>query len=100
MGDVDEALVEAAALEWFAGLGYAVAHALTPMPRRPRPNGAATPMRCSSDRLRAAIARINPALPAEAREEAMRVGEAERVVKGTGEGSGRFFDMAPRGPLP
>jgi len=72
MSAVDEATVEAAALEWFAALGYAVAHALVPDAEHPgaerRGYGDVVLVR----RLRAAIGRINPTVPAEARDEAVR----------------------------
>jgi type I restriction enzyme, R subunit len=67
-----EATVEAAAVEWFGQLGYAVAHAPHLAP------GEATTERSSFGdvvlvaRLRDAIVRLNPAIPDDAREEALR----------------------------
>ncbi|HVA89610.1 MAG TPA: type I restriction endonuclease subunit R [Chloroflexota bacterium] len=73
MSDVDEALVEAAALEWFAELGYAVAHGLTPDQEDPAAERRSYRDVVLVERLRAALARINPKLPPEAREEATRL---------------------------
>ena len=71
MSDIDEALVEAAALEWFEGLGYAVAHGLTPDEEDPAAERRSYRDVVLVERLWAAIARINPGIPAEAREEAL-----------------------------
>jgi len=64
--------VEAAALEWFAGLGYAVLHG-----RNIAPDGKATERVSYADvilsgRLHAAIDHLNPDLPARTREEVLR----------------------------
>ena len=70
--DFNESTVEEAGLSWFEGLGYGVAYGPNIAPGEP---GA---MRDSFDqvvlveRLRQAIDRINPAIPQEAREEALR----------------------------
>jgi type I restriction enzyme R subunit len=72
MSSLNESVVEAAALSWFAELGYTVAHGPHLAP------GEATTERDSFGdvvlvgRLRDAIGRLNPTLPADAREEALR----------------------------
>src|SRR6266700_1387584 len=69
---LDESTVEAVALSWFEGLGYAVAHA-----PHLAPGEIAAERTSFSDvvlvgRLRDAIAGLNPAIPSDAREEALR----------------------------
>ncbi len=69
---LNESVVEDAALEWFGELGYAIGHGPQIAP------GEAAAERDSfgevvlAGRLRAAIRRLNPAMPDEAREEALR----------------------------
>ncbi len=69
---LNESIVEDAALEWFGELGYALAHGPDLAP------GEAAAERNSFGevvlvgRLREAIRRLNPAIPDEAREEALR----------------------------
>lgn len=69
---LDESQVELAALEWFQDLGYEIRHGQEIAP------GEAYAERSSYDevvlvgRLRAAIDRLNPHIPAEAREDAIR----------------------------
>ncbi len=69
---LNESIVEDAALEWFGELGYAVGHG---------PHLAPAELAAERDsfgevvlvgRLREAIQRLNPAIPEEAREEALR----------------------------
>ncbi len=67
-----ESVVEEAALDWLVGLRYAIAHA-----PHLAPGEIATERDSFSDvvlvgRLREAIARLNPAIPNDAREEALR----------------------------
>src|SRR5438132_4848172 len=67
-----ESLVEEAALSWFKELAYAVAHA-----PHLAPGEIAAERKSFSDvvligRLHDAIARLNPAVPSDAREEALR----------------------------
>ena len=67
-----ETIVEQAALRWFKELGYSVAHA-----PHLAPGEIATERSSFADvvlvaRLRDAIARLNPAIPSDAREEALR----------------------------
>jgi type I restriction enzyme R subunit len=69
---LNESIVEDAALEWFGELGYAIGHGPQIAP------GEAAAERDSFGevvlvgRLRAAIRRLNPAIPEEAREDALR----------------------------
>src|SRR6266567_4212735 len=72
MSSLNESGVEEAALSWFTELDYAVAHA-----PHLAPGEIAAERRSFSDvvlvgRLRGAIARLNPAIPSDAREEALR----------------------------
>src|SRR6266496_4126779 len=72
MPKFDEAIVENAALSWFKELGYAVAHA-----PHLAPGEIATERSSFTDivlvgRARDAIARLNPLIPSDAREEALR----------------------------
>ncbi|NEW92118.1 type I restriction endonuclease subunit R [Rhodopseudomonas sp. BR0M22] len=74
MSSFTESVVEEAALEWFGGLGYAVLHgpeigAGEPAAER---DGSGCRDVVLQGRLRAALARLNPELPAEALEEAHR----------------------------
>src|SRR6185437_7996816 len=71
MSEVDEALVEAAALEWFAELGYQIGHALTPDAEAPSAERRGYADTVLVGRLRAAIARLNPTLPAATQEQAI-----------------------------
>ena len=69
---LNESIVEDAALTWFKELGYAVVHG-----PHLAPGEIATERDSFSDailvrRLRDAVARLNPAIPSEAREEALR----------------------------
>ena len=72
MSSLTETVVEDAALSWFKELGYAIAHA-----PHLAPGEIAAERTSFSDivlvgRLRDAITRLNPAIPTEAREEALR----------------------------
>jgi len=72
MTRIAESHVEAAALDWLAELGFAIAHGPAI-----GPDGAASERASYGDvvltaRLRAAIARLNPAIPEEVRAEALR----------------------------
>src|SRR5439155_2445978 len=72
MPTLDEAIVEDAALSWLGELGYAVAHAphLAPGEIAAERNSFADAV--LAGRLRDAVARLNPAIPSDAREEALR----------------------------
>ena len=72
MGSFDESAVEEASLQWLASIGYAVAHGPDLAP-----GGAAAERRSYADvvlveRLRLALADINPAVPPDAIEDAVR----------------------------
>src|SRR5690242_13260602 len=69
---VTESTVEEAALGWFAELGYQVRHGAAIAPEGPDAERAGYGDVVLVDRLRVALARINPAVPAAAREEALR----------------------------
>ena len=67
-----ESIVEGAALEWFGELGYALEHGPRLAPGEPAAERASFAEVVLVGRLRAAIRRLNPAIPEEAREEALR----------------------------
>jgi len=69
---IDESIVEDAALEWFGELGYAVGHGPQLAPGEPAAERESFGEVVLVGRLREAIRRLNPAIPAEAREEALR----------------------------
>lgn len=70
-GAVTESHVEEAALAWLEELGYAYAHGMTISPEGPRPERAGFGEVLLLDRLRGALARLNPALPGDALAEAL-----------------------------
>ena len=70
-----ESIVEDAALEWFGELGYAVGHGPQFAPGEPASRDGGRDSFGEVvlvGRLREAIQRLNPAIPEEAREEALR----------------------------
>ncbi|MBI4996674.1 MAG: type I restriction endonuclease subunit R [Rhodocyclales bacterium] len=69
---LNEATVEDAALEWFGDLGYAIGHGPEIAPGEPAAERGSFGEVVLVGRLRAAIRRLNPAIPEEAREEALR----------------------------
>jgi type I restriction enzyme R subunit len=69
---LNESIVEDAALEWFGELGYAVAHGPEIAPGEPAAERDSFGEVVLTGRLREAIWRLNPAVPEEAREEALR----------------------------
>src|SRR5882724_5965254 len=69
---LSESVVEEAALSWLAELGYGVEHALHLAPDEAAAERASFGEVVLAARLRAAIGRLNPAIPNEAREEAFR----------------------------
>jgi type I restriction enzyme R subunit len=69
---LDESIVEDAALEWFGELGYAVGHGPHLAPGEPPAERDSFDEVVLVDRLRKTIRRLNPAVPDEAREEALR----------------------------
>src|ERR1700730_13066896 len=72
MSSLTETVVEAAALSGFTGLGYAVAHAPQLSPGEIAAERSSFADVVLVARLREAIARLNPAIPSDAREEALR----------------------------
>ncbi len=69
---LNESVVEEAALEWFGELGYSVGHGPEMAPGEPAAERDSFADVVLVGRLRAAIRRLNPAIPEEAREEALR----------------------------
>jgi type I restriction enzyme R subunit len=69
---LNESHVEDAALEWFGELGYAVGHGPHLAPGEPAAERDSFSEVVLVGRLREAIQRMNPAIPEEAREEALR----------------------------
>ena len=72
MTSLNESTVEDAALEWFEALGYAVAHGPHLAPGEIETERDSFADVVLTARLRAAIQKLNPAIPAEAREDALR----------------------------
>ena len=69
---LNESIVEEAALEWFGELGYAVGHGPHLAPGEPAAERDSFGEVVLVGRLREAIRRLNPDIPEEAREEALR----------------------------
>ena len=69
---LNESIVEDAALEWFEELGYAVGHGPHLAPGEPAAERESFSEVVLVGRLREAIRRLNPVIPDEAREEALR----------------------------
>ncbi len=69
---LNESIVEDAALEWFGELGYAVGHGPHLAPGEPAAERDSFGEVVLVGRLRAALRRLNGAIPVEAREEALR----------------------------
>ena len=69
---LNKSIVEDAALEWFGELGYAVGHGPHLAPGEPAAERDSFGAVVLKGRLREAIRRLNPAIPEEAREEALR----------------------------
>lgn len=72
MSKFTENHVEEAALEWLGEMGWSVAYGVDASPDGPQPIRAAYHDVVLIDRLRDAVARLNPAIPQDAREEAIR----------------------------
>ncbi|MEI6493696.1 MAG: type I restriction endonuclease subunit R [Verrucomicrobiota bacterium] len=69
---LNESIVEDAALEWFGELGYTVGHGPHLAPDEPAAERESFGEVVLVGRLRAAIRRLNPSIPEEARDEALR----------------------------
>ena len=72
MPPLNESIVEDAALEWFGELGYGVGHGPHQAPGEPAAERDSFGDVVLAGRLRTAIRRLNPAIPEEAREDALR----------------------------
>ena len=72
MSGMDESIVEDAALEWFGELGYAIGHGPHIAPGEPASERDSFGQVVLVGRLREAIRRLNPSIPNEAREDALR----------------------------
>src|SRR5437879_4704489 len=72
MSSLNESIVEDAALTWFGELGYAVGHGPQLAPGEQAAERDSFGDVVLVGRLRAAIRRLNPAIPEEAREDALR----------------------------
>jgi type I restriction enzyme R subunit len=72
MPTLTESIVEDAALTWFGELGYAVGHGPQMAPGEPAAERESFGEVVLVGRLREALRRLNPAIPEEAREEALR----------------------------
>lgn len=70
--NLNESIVEEAALSWFGELGYSIGHGPQLAPGEPTAERAAFSDVILVGRLRAAIQRLNPTLPESAHEEALR----------------------------
>ncbi|MBL7043907.1 MAG: type I restriction endonuclease subunit R [Pirellulaceae bacterium] len=70
--NLNESTVEDAAMSWFGNLGYAVAHGEDISPEQPNAERESFSDVLLLDRLRDAIDRLNPDIPADAREDALR----------------------------
>ena len=69
---LSESTVEAVALDWLASLGWAIAHGPDVAPDAPAAERAEYGEVVLVERLRSALARLNPDLPAEALDDALR----------------------------
>jgi len=69
---LNESIVEDAALEWFGELGHAVGHGPQLAPGEPAAERDSFGEVVLVGRLREAIRRLNPAIPEDAREKALR----------------------------
>jgi type I restriction enzyme, R subunit len=78
---LNESIVEDAALEWFGELGYAVGHGPQLAPGEPVAERESFSEVVLEGRLREAIARLNPAIPAEVRATGKRYLQA-RMARG------------------
>ena len=72
MNQIYESIVEDAALEWFGELGYAIGHGPQLAPGELAAERDSFAEVVLAGRLREAIRRLNPAIPEEAREDALR----------------------------
>jgi type I restriction enzyme, R subunit len=95
---LNESTVELAALEWFGALGYAVGHGPHLAPGEPAAERDGFGDVVLVGRLRDAIARLNPKIPDEAREDALR--KVLRVATPSLVGTNRLFHAMLRDGVP
>ena len=69
---LNESIVEDAALEWFGELGYAIGHGPHLAPGEPAAERDSFGEVVLVERLREAIRQLNPTIPSEAQEDALR----------------------------
>ncbi len=98
MSLLDEAQLEAVVLDWFQGLGYAIAHGPDLAPGEPKSERTSFGDVVLLSRLRAAIARLNPGIPAESQDEALR--KVLRLEGGTLVACNRAFHTWLRNGVP
>ncbi|QDU87948.1 Type-1 restriction enzyme R protein [Pirellulimonas nuda] len=98
MTSLNESAVEAAALDWFGELGYAVASGPDLAPGEPGAERASFGDVVLVGRLREAIWRLNPDVPEEAREEALR--KVQRVTTPSLVQTNRAFHRLLRDGVP
>ena len=72
MTTVTESDIETAALDWLAGMGYSVLHGPDIAPDTPDAERSRYEDVALTRRLRDAVARLNPSIPAESQEEAVQ----------------------------
>ena len=98
MTSFTESVVEDATLEYFAELGYSIAHGPDIAPGEPMQERASYGDVVLIDRLRVALARINPRIPADALDEAARkVLNAGHVSPALFENNHRFHQLITDG---
>jgi type I restriction enzyme R subunit len=95
---LNESIVEEAALSWFEELGYTCLSGPAIAPGEPQSERSSFGEVLLTDRLRDAIARLNPRIPADAREEALR--KLSRIVTPSLVQSNRAFHAMLRDGVP
>ncbi|MHB1736522.1 MAG: type I restriction endonuclease subunit R [Acidithiobacillus sp.] len=98
MNTINESIVEDAALTWFRELGYTIGHGPHLAPGEPAAERDSFSDVLLTGRLRAAIRRLNPSVPAEAREDALR--KVQRVGMASLTQTNRSFHEMLRDGVP
>ncbi|MHB1581916.1 MAG: type I restriction endonuclease subunit R [Acidithiobacillus sp.] len=98
MNTLNESIVEDAALTWFRELGYTIGHGPHLAPGEPAAERDSFSDVLLTGRLRAAIRRLNPSVPAEAREDALR--KVQRVGMASLTQTNRSFHEMLRDGVP
>ena len=98
MPSLNESIVEDAALEWLGELGYSIGHGPHLAPGEPAAERTSFGDVVLAGRLREAIWRLNPSIPAEAREEALR--KVQRVATPSLVQTNRAFHRMVRDGVP